>query len=163
MKTPNIPLDEQTRLEKLYSLNVLDTETEERFERITRITKALFDVPIVLVSLVDSDRQWFKSKQGLDASETCRDNSFCAHAINETKVFVIENALEDERFFDNPLVTGEPNIRFYAGCPLTMENGSALGTLCIIDTKPRTFDETAVALLEDLGAITEIELLVENY
>lgn len=163
MKTPDIPVDEDERLEKLYALNILDTETEERFDRLTRITKACFDVPIVLVSLVDKDRQWFKSVQGLDASETCRDPSFCAHAINDDAIFVVEDTSKDERFVDNPLVTGAPFIQFYAGCPLFDGDGSALGTLCIIDTRPREFDEEKRTLLKDLGAVTEIELLVQNY
>ena len=163
MQQPSIPQDESARLEKLYSLNVLDTETEERFDRITRIAKACFDVPIVLVSLVDKDRQWFKSTVGLDAKQTDRDSSFCAHAINGPDVFVVHDTAKDKRFADNPLVTGEPHIKFYAGCPLAMDNGSSLGTLCIIDTKPRTFGEHECQLLRDLGALTEIELLVQHF
>lgn len=159
MKKPDFPDNEGLRLETLQSLQVLDTEAEERFDRITRLAKRLFDVPISLVSLIDSDRQWFKSKFGLDASETHRDISFCGHTILGDEVFVIPNALEDERFADNPLVTGNPNIRFYAGFPLEMPNQTRMGTLCIIDTVPREFSEEDVETLKDLGKLVQDELV----
>lgn len=158
MQKPAMPPDERTRLETLRSLNLLDTAPEERFDRLTRLAKRMFGVPISLVSIVDADRQWFKSKQGLDAEETPRDISFCGHAILGDEVFMIPNALEDERFADNPLVTGEPNIRFYAGCPLKVHNGSKLGTLCLIDREPRKFDDEDLALLRDLAAMAEQEI-----
>jgi diguanylate cyclase (GGDEF)-like protein len=122
------------------------------------LAKRLFGVPIALVSLVDEDRQWFKSCQGLGASETPRDISFCGHAILEDDIFLIPNATLDERFHDNPLVTEAPHIRFYAGCPLRVPNGSKLGTLCIIDREPRNFCEDDLALLRDLARMAEQEL-----
>jgi len=115
-------------------------------------------VPIALVSLVDQNRQWFKSCQGLSATETSRDISFCGHAILGDDVFLVPDAAEDERFNDNPLVTDDPHIRFYAGCPLTVPNGSKLGTLCIIDREPREFSEDDLALLSDLARMAEQEL-----
>lgn len=157
MKKPDIPRDEQTRLETLRSLDILDTPQEERFDRLTRMAKRMFGVPIALVSLVDETRQWFKSCVGLDASETSREVSFCGHTILDNSVFVIPNTLEDQRFADNPLVVNEPNIRFYAGCPLSL-NGHKLGTLCIIDQKPRSFEKEDIEALRDLGAMVEREL-----
>jgi len=154
---PDIPQDEQTRLEALRSVDVLDTLPDERFDRLTRMAKRMFGVPIALVSLVDENRQWFKSCIGLDASETSRDISFCGHAILGDGLFIIPNALEDKRFADNPLVLGDPNIRFYAGWPLTL-NGHKLGTLCIIDQKPRSFEKEDVEALKDLASMVEHEL-----
>lgn len=158
MEEPDFPKDERTRLETLRSLNLLDTASEERFDRLTRLAKRLFGVPISLVSIIDADRQWFKSAQGLDAKETPRDISFCGHAILGDELFLIPNALEDARFADNPLVLGDPNIRFYAGCPLKVLNGSKLGTLCIIDREPREFTEEDLGLLKDLATMAEQEL-----
>lgn len=158
MKKPDIPEDEQARLTVLRSLDILDTPAEERFDRLTRMAKRMFDVPIALVSLVDDDRQWFKSRVGLDATETPRDISFCGHTILGNDVFVIPDAIEDERFADNPLVTGDPSIRFYAGCPLTAPDGSKLGTLCVIDQQPRTIEDDDVDALKDLAAMVETEL-----
>lgn len=112
MQEPPVPLDETVRLMSLHSLRVLDSAPEERFDRVTRMAKRLFDVDICLVSLVDSGRQWFKSKQGLDACETSREVSFCGHAILHEQAFVVEDAHVDERFADNPLVTGDPSVRF---------------------------------------------------
>jgi GAF domain-containing protein len=126
-------------METLRALKILDSGPEERFDRLTRLAKRMFGVSISLVSLVDSDRQWFKSSQGLDATETPRDISFCRHAILGDTVFAVPDTLKDDRFHDNPLVTDAPNIRFYAGCRLTIAYGSKLGTLCIIDHKPRFF------------------------
>lgn len=159
MKAPLIPIDEEERLSQLRSLAILDTPPEERFDRVTRMARRLFSVPIALVSLVDENRQWFKSCFGLDASETDRRISFCGHAILNTGALVIEDALQDERFADNPLVTGEPNIRFYAGHPLRTMSGQAMGTLCIIDREPRTFGEEDLAMLSDLAGMVEREML----
>jgi diguanylate cyclase (GGDEF)-like protein len=158
MKTPNTPKNETARLKTLHSLNVLDTSAEERFDRLTRIAKRMFDVPIALVSLVDENRQWFKSCIGLSVNETPRDISFCGHAILGDEVFVIPDTTKDERFIDNPLVTDEPNIRFYAGCPLRFVDGSVLGTLCIIDQKPRTLSKDDLDALKDLASTAEREL-----
>jgi diguanylate cyclase (GGDEF)-like protein len=158
VKKPDIPVDEQDRLATLRSLNILDTPPEERFDRLTRMAKRLFDVPISLVSLVDEERQWFKSCVGLKASETPRDISFCGHAILGNDLFIIANAKEDARFKDNPLVVDDPNIRFYAGCPIRAMDGRKLGTLCIIDKKPRNFDKRDLEALVDLAAMVECEL-----
>ena len=158
MQAPDLAEDESTRVATLRSLNILDTSAEERFDRLTRLAKRLFGVPIALVSLGDADRQWFKSCVGLDASETPRDISFCGHAILGSGVFVIPDALADQRFSDNPLVTGAPNVRFYAGCPLQVSNGSKIGTLCLIDVEPREFDSESAALLRDLARMVEQEI-----
>ena len=131
MKTPEFPPNESHRLSALNELALLDTLPEERFDRLTRLAARTLDAPIALVSLIDKDRQWFKSRQGLGATETGRDISFCGHAILSEETLVIENALNDERFHDNPLVTGDPNIRFYAGAPLHDPQGHRVGTLCI--------------------------------
>jgi two-component system, sensor histidine kinase and response regulator len=158
MKPAPIPKNEAERVKSLRDLNILDTSPEERFDRVTRIASRVFDVPIALVSLVDSSRQWFKSCQGLDASETPRDVSFCGHAIMDDDPLVIGNALLDARFADNPLVVDGPKIRFYAGHPLKASNGHRVGTLCIIDAKPHTLTEEDLKNLADLAAIVESEL-----
>jgi diguanylate cyclase (GGDEF)-like protein len=158
MIEPAIPIGEASRLEALLALNILDTTAEERFDRLTRVARRLFDVPIALISLVDANRQWFKSCQGLDVSETSRAVSFCGHAILGREVMVVNDATLDERFHDNPLVLGVPTIRFYAGCPLTLADGNAIGTLCLIDTKPRAFDASDVDSLRDLARMAEQEL-----
>ena len=158
MIKPQIPKNEAERLHALRTLEILDSSHEERFDRVTRMAKRMFGVPISLVSLVDENRQWFKSAQGIDASETPREISFCGHAINNDGLFIIPNALEDERFHDNPLVTDAPNIRFYAGYPLKLRQGINLGTLCLIDSEPKNLSEEDQQLLEDLGAMIEQEI-----
>jgi PAS domain S-box-containing protein len=158
MLKPSSPSEEQARLAALTALGILDTEPEERFDRITRLAARLFRVPICLISFVDEDRQWFKSRQGLDATETPRDVSFCGHTILDSEPMVVEDTLEDPRFRDNPLVVGGPRIRFYAGHPLCAMNGSRVGTLCLADRRPRHFDESEIALLGDLSAMVESEL-----
>ena len=157
MQAPEIPPDEAKRLETLHNLNILDTPAEERFDRFTRLAKMIFKVPIALVSLVDVNRQWFKSCIGLNVSETARDISFCGHAILGDEVFIIPDATKDQRFDDNPLVLNEPYIRFYAGYPLHYLDGSKLGTLCIIDSRPRTLDKVELAALKDLAQLAEHE------
>lgn len=158
MHEPDIPVDETRRLRALRSLSVLDTFPEERFDRFTRLATRLFGVPIALVSLVDRDRQWFKSRQGLEAEETSRKISFCAHAILGEGPLVVPDSLSDERFADNPLVCGTPGIRFYAGHPLRAPDGSRVGTLCIIDHQPRGFPEADRVLLADLASMVDREL-----
>ncbi|UXC38002.1 sensor domain-containing diguanylate cyclase [Cupriavidus gilardii] len=153
-----IPADDQRRLDALYSLNILDTAAEERFDRLTRLARRLFDVPIALVSLVDARRQWFKSSFGLAVRETPREQSFCGHAILRDDLLIVPDALQEQRFHDNPLVTGAPGVRFYAGCPLAVRGGAKVGTLCLIDTAPREFDQDDQALLHDLGRLAEQEL-----
>ncbi len=158
MKKPGIPIDENQRLKTLRSLNILDTPPEERFDRLTRMAKLMFGVPIALVNIVDENRQWFKSRIGLSVNETPRDVSFCGHAILGDEVFIIPDATKDDRFADNPLVTNDPFIRFYAGCPLRFVDGSKLGTLCILDKKPRQFSVEDLEALKDLASTTEHEL-----
>jgi len=156
---PPIPSDESQRLKTLRDLRLLDTPPEERFDRVTRLARQVFSTPIALVSLVDADRQWFKSSQGLDAAETPRDISFCGHAILDDKIMVVNDAVSDERFCDNPLVCGNPNIRFYAGYPLSAPDGSRVGTLCIIDDKPKEMSKEQLTLLRELGRMVEEELI----
>jgi len=158
MEKPEILGNEAERLGSLCSLNLLDTSAEERFDRYTRMAKRYFGVSIALVSLVDAERQWFKSRQGLAARETPRDISFCGHAILGSNIFHIPDTLKDPRFIDNPLVTGPPNIRFYAGAPLQAPDGQRIGTLCIIDDKPREFSANELAMLRDLADGVEEEL-----
>jgi len=158
MQPPAVPDDEFKRLQTLRAMKILDTDPEERFDRLTRLARRMFNVPIALVSLVDENRQWFKSCVGLPVRETARDISFCGHTILGDEIFVIENALKDRRFADNPLVTGEPYIRFYAGCPLSAPNGTKLGTLCIIDREPRRLDDEELSFFHDLARMAEDEL-----
>lgn len=159
MKTPEMPANEERRLKALRSLNLLDTLPEERFDRITRMARRLFSVPIALVSLVDENRQWFKSNCGLEgAQETTRDISLCGHAILGDDILLIPDTLQDERFADNPLVKDAPHIRFYAGCPLNYADDLKMGTLCLIDDKPRRFDAEDAVALRDLASMVENEL-----
>ena len=150
------------RLGALRASGLLDTPAEERFDRITRMAQRLFDVPIALVSLVDEDRQWFKSRQGLEIKETPRAFSFCAHAIEGEVAFQVADAGADMRFSENPLVLGDPHIRFYAGCPIAAPDGSKLGTLCVIDRQPRLLSESAVAVLRDLADMVEGEVALAH-
>ncbi|HBP16747.1 MAG TPA: diguanylate cyclase [Planctomycetes bacterium] len=159
MIAPIPPTDELKRLARLRSLQILDTPPEERFDRATRLAARVFDVPIAVISLVDADRQWFKSKVGVEAEGTPRAISFCGHAILERGPFLVPDARLDERFHDNPLVTGELGIRFYAGQPLRLDpEVSGLGTLCLIDRKPRELSPDEVAALQDLAEIVVSEL-----
>lgn len=158
MKTPEVPDDEVARLKSLRELRVLDTEAEERFDRITRLAKNHFNVPIALVSIVDANRQWFKSRQGLDAAETSRDISFCGHAILSDQTLVVPDASAHPDFADNPLVSNDPNIRFYAGAPLHAPGGARVGTLCIIDKQPRKLSDQELRVLRDLANCVEMEL-----
>lgn len=163
MKIPEIPVNEAARLRTLRSLNILDTPREERFDRLTRLAKRIFDVPIATVTLIDGHRQWFKSRVGIDISETPRHMSFCGHAILGNEVFVISDASKDERFVDNPFVLNSPYVRFYAGCPLRYLDDSRLGALCIIDTKPREFEPGDIDALKDLAEIAERELVAVTW
>ena len=160
MFEPANPPDEARRLRALRALRILDTPPEERFDRITRMAAQLFDVPMSGISMIDANRQWFKSRHGLHVSETPRSASFCGHAILEPGVFHVTDASRDERFVDNPLVTGDPNIRFYAGVPLHASGGQAVGTLCLLDTKPREFSDADRALLDELARWAQDALAV---
>lgn len=157
-----LPPNESLRLAALHELNILDTPPEERFDRMTRIAAATFDVPIAFVSLIDSERQWFKSACGLSIEGTPRSLSFCSHAILQDEPLVVRDALEDERFADNPLVTDEPGIRFYAGHPLTTIDGYNIGTLCLADRVPRDLSDEELRLLGDMARTVQDQLnLVE--
>ena len=158
MKKPATPADEPARLQCLLTTNLLDSTPDERFDRITRLAQNYFNVPITMVSLVDKERQWFKSKLGTDMNETPRDVSFCGHAILGSDVFLIPDAHTDERFADNPLVVGPPNISFYAGIPLAGYDGSKIGTLCIVDTSPRNLSSDEIAVMRDLADCVEAEI-----
>ncbi|RYF08585.1 MAG: GAF domain-containing protein [Comamonadaceae bacterium] len=148
-----MPADEADRLNALRDLLLLDTSPEERYDRLARFAAEQLDVPIALLTLVDGQRQWFKSRIGLEVSETARDISFCGHAIMESEIFVVEDASRDPRFLDNPLVTGEPHIRFYAGAPLSAPSGHRIGTLCVIDTEPRTLRSVDLSILDALRCL----------
>ncbi|MFO1391871.1 MAG: ATP-binding protein [Agitococcus sp.] len=162
MQAPKIPLNETQRLQALHELKILDTAAEERFDRLTRLAKHYFQVPTVLISLVDANRQWFKSKQGLDACETTREISFCGHAILQRDVFFIPDARQDKRFADNPLVVGAPYIVSYAGMPLLLNNGYCVGTLCLIDYQTRQFSAEHFQSLRDLAALVQQELVLKD-
>jgi diguanylate cyclase (GGDEF)-like protein len=155
---PPIPEDDIERVEELHSLRILDTAAEERFDRYTRLISDIYEFPIVLVTLVDRDRQWFKSYCGLDFRETGRDISFCAYAIMESGVFIVPDARQDKRFAQNPLVTGPPHIRFYAGCTVRGPSGHPLGSLCVIDREPRDFDDRECRQLTEFARLVEREL-----
>ena len=159
MKPAPIPDHDPERLAALHRLLILDTPPEERYDKIVAFASAEFDVPIALLSLIDSDRQWFKARTGLDICETGRDISFCGHAVAAEAPLVVEDALLDERFADNPLVLDAPHIRFYAGMPLRLHDGAVVGTLCLIDRRPRTLDAIDLAILATLRdlAIAELE------
>lgn len=157
MKFPGLPDNEEERLASLYLADMLDVRSDERFERLTRMAKKLFQVPVVLITLIGRDRQWFLACEGMSGRETPRDISFCAHAILQEGPFIVNDASQDARFFDNPLVTGSPFIRFYAGYPVHLPDGHVGGSLCVIDRKPREFSDEDTALLRDMAFIVEDE------
>ena len=164
MKSPPLPSDEEDRLDALYKLNILDTSTDSAFNELVELTAEICQVPIALISLVDETRQWFKAKIGLGIQQTERSVSFCAHAILEEDLFIVNDTLKDDRFFDNPLVTSYPNIRFYAGAPLITEDGYGLGTLCVIDKIPReltAIQQKAICVLRR-HALTLLKLRQQN-
>ncbi|EDY37251.1 GAF [Cyanobium sp. PCC 7001] len=155
---PSAASREQARLEALQGYRILDTEAEQAYDDITLLAAQLCDVPIALISLVDAERQWFKSRVGVDVEETSRDVSFCAHAILSDETLVVRDAREDDRFQDNPLVCSEPNIVFYAGVPLRTPEGARIGTLCVIDHRPRELSPTQLQALEALARQVVLQL-----
>jgi GAF domain-containing protein len=152
------PANEAERLAALHALLILDTPPEERFNKIVQFAIDEFDVPIALVSLIDSKRQWFKAQIGLAVCETSRDISFCGHAIMQSDILLVPDTALDPRFADNPLVTGSPWVRFYAGAPLIAAPGIAIGTLCILDTRARQPDRIELAMLATLRDLVMLEL-----
>jgi GAF domain-containing protein len=157
-----IPSNDERRLRALRELLILDTPPEERFDRVVQFAAAEFDMPMVLVSLVDAKRQWFKARVGLDSCETDRESSFCGHAIDRPQIMVVEDAHLDPRFHDNPLVLGKPHVRFYAGATLQLPGGEIVGTLCLIDHQPRTLDAVDLAILGSLRDLVVGELVAQG-
>jgi GAF domain-containing protein len=163
MKAAAIPQNEARRLKVLWQYEVLDTVPEEIFDDLSELAGAICDAPISLISLVDEARQWFKARTGISAQETSRDISFCAHAILQPGLFIVPDATADDRFKDNPLVTGEPNVRFYAGAPLITPDGYALGTLCVLDGKPRELRPEQLKALRLLARIVVSQLELRRH
>ena len=160
MPAAPLPPNEEERLGNLYYQQILDTAPEKAFDSITEFAAQQFDVPMAIVTLIDRDRQWFKSHYGVEVCETDRSVAFCAHAILSNQTLVVPDTTQDERFADNPLVTGEPFVRFYAGVPLTTSAGYNIGTLCLLDFKPRQISADEQARLERLARVvrTRMEL-----
>ncbi len=160
MKIPDIPINDIQRTNALKDLNILDTNSETSLDDLTKLASIICNTPIALISLVDEKRQWFKSKVGLEANETPREYSFCGHAIHSNEIFEIENALNDPRFFDNPLVLNDPKVVFYAGAPIITSNNFNIGTLCVIDNSPK---KLSAKQLEALRLISkQIIFIIEN-
>ncbi|MCD6052254.1 MAG: domain S-box protein, partial [Verrucomicrobia bacterium] len=159
-KPAPLPSNEKERLEALHGYHILDTEAEQDFDDLTLLAAHICGVPISLISLIDEKRQWFKSKVGLEAPETHRDMAFCSYAIHDREVMTVPDAQQDERFATNPLVTSDPNIRFYAGAPLVTSDNYAIGTLCVIDRVPRELTDAQKEALQALSrqVIGQIEM-----
>src|SRR5688572_7979124 len=152
------PQDEEARLAALRRYRILDTAPEQRFDDLALLASQICGAPMALITLVDADRQWFKSRVGVDTSETPRSISFCAHAMMQSDIFLIPDTLEDARFRDNPLVTGDPHIRFYAGASLVSREGEPLGSICVADSVPRTLAPDQTAALEALRRQVQSQL-----
>lgn len=164
MRPPTpVPQNERRRLARLRELAILDTAPEPVFDAITKLASEICGTPIALLTMVDQERQWFKANVGLsDVKETPRDIAFCAHAVIDDAVFVVPDAMLDPRFADNPLVTGEPNIRFYAGAPLLMPGGERIGSLCVIDRQARSLSEEQIQRLRALAEIASKTLVMRS-
>ena len=158
MGAPMMSSNDAARVDALQKYAILDSEPEQAFDDLTLLASYVCQTPIALISLVDEDRQWFKAKVGISATETSRDIAFCSTAIQQRDVFVVPDALQDERFRTNPLVVSEPNIRFYAGAPLINEDGYALGTLCVIDRTPRNLAADQEAALKALSRLVLMQM-----
>ncbi len=162
----NLHPDEETRLLDLRSYEILDSASESLYDEIVHLAAAICDTPVALISLVDSTRQWIKASTGTDIRETHRDISFCAHTILEDDLMIVPNAVEDERFVNNPLVTGDLNVRFYAGAPLLSPLGLPLGTLCVVDRKHRELNEvqqrSLIALSHQVVALLELRRMTRH-
>ena len=161
MITPSVPQDEALRLQTLREYDILDSLEEQAFNDITFLASWICNAPIAVITLIDADRQWFKAKVGVQATQTPREHAFCAHAILDPEtVLVVNDATADPRFSGNPLVTGEPRIRFYAGAPLVAPNGQALGTMCVVDQHPRDIDADRIMALQALSrqVMSQMEL-----
>ena len=160
MELAPIPADDRERVASLRHLGLLDSGAEERFDRITRTARRMFGVSSALVVLVDVDRNWFKSSDGLDGEEAPRSTSFCGHVVASTQFMMIPDASRDPRFADNPTVLGPPHVRFYAGFPIAAPDGALVGTLCLVDDQPRTLDDEELHVFRDLAGMVEHEIAV---
>ncbi|MEM7465429.1 MAG: GAF domain-containing protein [Pseudomonadota bacterium] len=158
-----IPVDEENRLAALHNLEILDTPSVEQLDHITKLAREEFEVAVSMVTLVDRHRQWFKSINGYDLDETDRAISFCAHTILEDACLIVPDLSQDPRFMGNPLVTEEPKVRFYAGCPIHDPTRYRIGTFCIVDTKPRSFDLSDIAKLTELARIVEEQIALDYF
>lgn len=161
MSRAPIPANEAERLRALRDLLILDTPPEQRFDRIVQFAAEEFEVPVAMLTLVDSDRQWSKSCVGVESCDIARDHAFCAHAILKPEIMVVPDLRADERFVDNPMVVSGPQVRFYAGAPIEAAPGLRIGTLCLLDTQPRELDRTELAILGTLRDLVRGELLGE--
>jgi GAF domain-containing protein len=158
MGAPMMSGNDAARVDALQKYAILDSEPEQAFDDLTLLASYVCKTPMALISLIDEDRQWFKAKVGISATETSRDIAFCSTAIQQRDLFVVPDALQDERFRTNPLVVSEPNIRFYAGAPLINEDGYALGTLCVIDRTPRNLAADQEVALKALSRLVLMQM-----